>query len=246
VTGPARVWLRVNRVDAETCRLAANVTVADLHEAMVAETKTSGMMSARMRPVFSLPPPRATGPAITAWCPAGDNLMMHRALSLACRGDVLVVVCEGEESAAQWGDVATSYAIHMGLAGVVVQGAVRDVTSLRRLQFPVWSTVISPAHPEKKGRGLVNGAVACAGVTVNPGDLIAGDGDGVIVIPRRQAAAVAAHARARAEAEDLATQAIQNGAKVWDLSGAAASYATLEVEEYDAAYDEGTPGDGDE
>jgi len=194
------------------------------------------MMQHRMRPV--LPDGRVAGPAITAWCPAGDNLMMHRALSLARRGDVLVVVCEAEESAAQWGDVATAYALQVGLAGVIVQGAVRDTASLRRLQFPVWSTVVAPAHPDKKGRGVVNAPLVCADANVTPGDLIAADADGVIVIPKRQAAAVVARARVRADAEDHAAQAIRTGATVWDLSGAAASYATLEVEEYDAAYDD--------
>jgi 4-hydroxy-4-methyl-2-oxoglutarate aldolase len=151
---------------------------------------------------------------------------------------MLVVVCEGEESAAQWGDVAMTYAIRIGLAGVVVQGAVRDAASLRRMQFPVWSTLISAVHPEKRGRGLVNAPVACAGVTVNPGDLISAGADGVIVVPRRHAVAVVTRAVARAEAEDRAAVAIQDGATVWDLSGAKASYATLEIEEYDAAYDD--------
>ena len=80
--------------------------------------------------------------------------------------------------------------------------------------------------------------MTCAGATVNPGDLVAADADGVIVIPRRQAAAVVARARTRAAAENRAAVAIQHYAKVWDLHGAAAGYATLEVEEYDAAYDD--------
>jgi 4-hydroxy-4-methyl-2-oxoglutarate aldolase len=179
---------------------------------------------------------RMAGPAITAWCPAGDNLMMHRALSIARRGDILVVVCAQERSAAQWGDVATAYAVKLGLAGVVVQGCVRDVATLERLAFPVWSTEISPMHPEKAARGFVNAPVACAGVTVNPGDLVAGDGDGVVVVPRLDATAVVARACARARSEDEAARAIQRGATPWDLSGAAKSYAALQLEEYDAAY----------
>jgi 4-hydroxy-4-methyl-2-oxoglutarate aldolase len=231
-----QVWLRVNRVDAETCRAASTVTVADLHESIGEEARKGSLMSPRMRPVLS--DARVAGPALTAWCPAGDNLMMHRALSLARRGDVLVVVCEEEDSAAQWGDVATTYAMKIGLAGVVVQGSVRDVATLRRLGFAVWSTVISPMHPDKQGRGFVNAPMRCAGVTVNPGDLVAGDADGIVVIARADAGAVVARAVARAEAEDRAALAIQGGATPWDLSGAATSYASLHFEEHDAAYDD--------
>lgn len=228
-----KVWLRVNRVDPDTCLAASAVTVADLHESM-REIGRAGLMSPRMRPLWR--EARMTGPAVTAWCPSGDNLMMHRALSLARGGDVLVVVCEEEESAAQWGDVVTTYAMTCGLAGVVVQGCVRDVATLRRLAFPVWCTVISPVHPDKKARGFVNAPVVCAGVTVQPGDLIAADDDGVIVVPRLEAAAVVARAASRACTEDQAASAIRAGARPWDLSGAAASYEALQVEEYDAVY----------
>jgi len=229
-----KVWLRVNRIDADTCLAASRVTVADLHEAMGGGGGRGGLMHPRIRPLRR--DVQMVGPAITAWCPSGDNLMMHRALSIARRGDVLVVVCEEEQSAAQWGDVVTAYAVKLGLAGVVVQGCVRDVATLERLAFPVWSTEISPIHPEKKGRGFVNAPVVCAGVTVTPGDLVAGDGDGVIVVPRLQAAAIVGRACARAHAEDEAARAIREGAAPWNLSGAATSYAALQLEEYDAAY----------
>lgn len=126
----------------------------------------------------------------------------------------------------------------LGLAGVVVQGCIRDVATLERLAFPAWSTAISPVHPEKNGRGFVNAPVVCAGVTVNPGDLVAGDGDGVVVIPRLHAGAVVARACARAEAEDQAARTIQGGAVPWDFSGAAKSHASLQFEEYDAAYED--------
>ena len=122
-----KVWLQVTRVDRATCALAARATVADIHEAMHAGSGGGGLMGPRMRPLVRRL--RLAGPAVTASCPAGDNLMMHRALSLAQPGDVLVVVCEEERSAAQWGQLATTYAIKRGLAGVVVQGCVRDVAT---------------------------------------------------------------------------------------------------------------------
>src|SRR3546814_16089929 len=83
---------------------------------------------------------RIAGPAVTAYCGPGDNLMMHRALYLAQPGDVLVVVCEPAISGAQWGDMAARYALKKGLAGIVVQGCVRDTDMLRELDSPTWST----------------------------------------------------------------------------------------------------------
>lgn len=164
--------------------------------------------------------------------------MMHRALLLAQPGDVLVVVCQAELSGAQWGDLATRYALHKGLAGVVVQGCVRDVDQIRALGFPVWSTHIWPIHPDKAGHGLVNAPVVCEGVKVCPGDLIVADGDAVICVPKGDAASVLAAARARMQQEDETAEKVRAGASVWELSGAAAAYARMEVREVDAAFDD--------
>jgi 4-hydroxy-4-methyl-2-oxoglutarate aldolase len=233
-----KVWLRVNRVGRETCDLAAQATVADIHEAMHGAAG-GGLMNPRMRPlVRSL---RLAGPAVTASCPAGDNLMMHRALSLAEPGDVLVVVCQEERSAAQWGQLTTTYAIKRGLAGVVVQGCVRDVATVERLGFPVWATEIWPIHPEKKGGGFVNAPLRCGDVMVRPGDLVVADGDGVVVVPRADAAAVVGRAVERAALERRVAQAIDEGARLWELSGAAQVYTRLAHEEYDAAFPDEEP-----
>lgn len=109
---------------------AREVTVADIHEAM-AEPGRVALMSARMRPLQH--GQKITGPAVTAFCWPGDNLMMHRALYLAQPGDVLVVVCQAELSGAQRGGLTTQYAMKKGLAGVVVQGCVRDTDIVRKL-----------------------------------------------------------------------------------------------------------------
>jgi 4-hydroxy-4-methyl-2-oxoglutarate aldolase len=103
----------------------------------------------------------------------------------------------------------------------------------------VWSTHISPIHPDKAGHGCVNTPVVCEGVNVCPGDLVVADGDGVVVVPRAQAAAVLAGAQARMRKEDEAAEKVRQGAAVWDLSGAAAIYQRMEIVENDAAWDEG-------
>ena len=231
----SRVYLRVNRVDGSTAEQALQATVSDLHEAGSARN-LGRLMSSRMRPMQK--GARIAGPAVTAFCAAGDNLMMHRALYLAQPGDVLVVVCQSETSGAQWGDMAARYALRKGLAGIVVHGCVRDTDTVESLGSKVWATHVSSIHPDKRGHGTVNAPIVCDGVLVNPGDLIVADGDGVVCISRLHAAEVVQGAIARMHKEEELALAVQRGEAVWDLSGAAASYATLDVEEIYAAFDD--------
>ena len=232
----SQVFLKVRRVEAAIVVQARDVTVADIHESMGTRGRAA-LLGARMRPLKG-GQPKIAGPAVTAFCWPGDNLMMHRALYLAQPGDVLVVVCQAELSGAQWGDLATRYALQKGLAGVVVQGCVRDVDQVRAMGFPVWSTHIWPIHPDKSGHGFVNAPVVCEGVEVRPGDLIVADGDAVICVPRDDAARVVAAAQAKMRKEDEVAEKVRAGAAVWDLSGAAAIYARMEVQEIDAAFDD--------
>jgi 4-hydroxy-4-methyl-2-oxoglutarate aldolase len=231
----SRVYLRVNRVDADIARQALDATVSDLHEAGSARD-LARLMSPRMRPMQR--GARIAGPAVTAFCAAGDNLMMHRALYLAQPGDVLVVVCQSETSGAQWGDMAARYALRKGLAGIVVHGCVRDTDTVEALGSRVWATSVSSVHPDKRGHGCVNTPVVCDGVLVNPGDLVVADGDGVVCVSRHHAADVVKGALARMQKEEDLALAVARGEAVWDLSGAAASYATLAVSEIDAAFDD--------
>jgi len=204
----------VRRPDAGLVRRAAGLAMSDLYEALPAERRDALLMSPRMRGLS--PGRRIAGPAATARCAPGDNLMMHRALFLAEPGDVLVVAA-AERPAAQWGTLAALYAARKGLAGVVVDGAIRDADALLERRYPVWSTAISAAHPTKRGPGSVNVPIRCDGVLVHPGDLVVADGDGVLVIPPDllETAVVAAAARAAHEAE--AAAAIEAGASLWDV-----------------------------
>ena len=229
----SRVYLRVNRVEAQICEKALGVSVSDIHEAMGPMAR-QGLMTSRMRPLNR--GLRVAGPAVTAFCSPGDNLMMHRALYLAQRGDVLVVVSHAEDSGAQWGDIAARYAIHKGLAGIVVQGCIRDTDALEQLRSPVWATSISPARPAKTGHGLVNAPVSCDGVIVEPGDLIVADGDGVVCVPRREAGEVIERARQRVERETGFEKEIAAGAHPWHFAGAEAAYEAMDITEIDAAW----------
>jgi len=233
---PSTVYLKVNRVAPEVVAHAREVTVADVHESMGTPGR-SALLGPRMRPIKE-GQQKIAGPAVTAFCWPGDNLMMHRALYLAQPGDVLVVVCRAELSGAQWGDVATRYALQKGLAGVVVHGCVRDVDQVRELGFPVWATHIHSMHPDKSGHGFVNAPVVCEGVEVRPGDLIVADGDGVVCVPRADAPQVVAAARAKMRKEDEVAEKVRGGAAPWDLTGAAAIYAGMDIQEFDTAFDD--------
>ncbi|WP_313623876.1 4-carboxy-4-hydroxy-2-oxoadipate aldolase/oxaloacetate decarboxylase [Achromobacter sp.] len=232
----SKVFLKVNRVDAAVVEQAQGVTVADVHEAMGVAGRPA-LLGARMRPIAE-GQRRIAGPAVTAYCWPGDNLMMHRALYLAQPGDVLVVVCQAELSGAQWGDLATRYALEKGLAGVVVQGCVRDVDQVRALGLPVWSTHIWPMHPDKNGHGSVNAPVVCEGVEIRPGDLIVADGDGVVRVPRDEAPRIVDAAIAKMQKEEDVAGRVKAGASVWELSGASTAYARLQIEETNAAFDD--------
>lgn len=229
---PSKVYLQVDRVDDATCALAAQSSVADLHEAMGAPANRMATMDPRMRPLIE--GLRITGPAVTAFCPPGDNLMMHRALYLARKGDVLVI--QAPESGAQWGDVAAYYALKKGLAGIVVDGFIRDTDELRAMRSPVWATKIGPSSPQKAGHGIVNAPVVCCGVQVQPGDLVAADGDGVIVLPRSNAPAIVARALERTRRESGQRAEIDAGGHPWHMHGGAASYAKMDIEEIDSPW----------
>ena len=128
--------------------------------------------------------PIMAGFAITVKARAGDNLMLHAALDMAGENDVIVVSNEGDRSRALMGEIMVAYAHHMKkIAGIVLDGPIRDIDALSVLDFPLYATGSNPAGPFKMGPGEVNTPIAVGGVAVCPGDLIVGDADGVIVIP---------------------------------------------------------------
>lgn len=124
------------------------------------------------------------GQAVTAANGLADNLMMHVALEVAERGQVLVVAGSGPFGAV-WGEMVSVGAAAKGLAGAVIDGSTRDVDAIERLGFAVWSTAVRPFGASKGVPGSVNLPVTCAGVRVAPGDLVVADGDGVVVVPQR-------------------------------------------------------------
>jgi regulator of RNase E activity RraA len=129
------------------------------------------------------PDAHCVGPALTVLTREGDNLAIHRALDDACPGDVLVVNAFGESSRAVFGDLLAEVCLAHEVAGVVIDGAVRDVGAIAELGLPVWAKGVTPAGPSKHGPGQIGTVIACGRVVVAPGDLIVADSDGVAVVP---------------------------------------------------------------
>ncbi|QEI04500.1 RraA family protein [Pigmentiphaga aceris] len=168
-----------------------------------------GTMHARVTAVD--PKLTLAGPAFTVEVRPGDNLMIHAAIALAKPGDVLVIDGKGDQTAALMGTLMLSACKKLGLAGVVVDAAIRDKLELLDLGFPVFSAGFNPAGPTKYVPGRINHPISAGGVTVNPGDLIVGDADGVVVIEREKAPGMLALADKKVADEAARLEAIARG-----------------------------------
>lgn len=145
---------------------------------------------------------KLAGPAYTVWTRPGDNLYIHKALDDAQPGDVIVINGGGDESRALIGDLIGIRAKSLGIAGFVIDGAVRDADALAACGLPVFARSVTPAGPYKFGPGRLQLPVAIAGVVVAPGDFVVADADGVVVVRRDEAEKVLVEAE-RIEANEI-------------------------------------------
>jgi 4-hydroxy-4-methyl-2-oxoglutarate aldolase len=227
------IYNKIPLPDPALVAAAANYTVADLHEALGGVQGRMSLMDPAMRAL--LQGRRICGAAVTSYNFPGDNLMIHVALNLAQKGQVLVLTNGGNQGAL-WGDVACTYAVKKGIAGVIADGPVRDVDALREMNFPVWTTMISPSHPEKRGPGAANVPVVVAGVLVEPGDVIAADGDGVLVIPRAELGRAVEGARKRSAAEAVIRKRIESGESLYEIVNIDAAVRAAGIETVDGSW----------
>jgi len=177
----------------------------------------SQAMAARIKPVAA--GTRLTGQARTVSCMVGDNGAIHAALRLIRPGEVLVIDGGGFADTALWGGLLTRAALSRGAAGVVVDGAVRDVAELRETGFPCFAAAAVPAGPHKGFGGTIDGVISCGGCTVAPGDIVLGDDDGVAVVPLAREAALMAHCRAKLAQEAAALERLAAGTLLADQMG---------------------------
>ncbi len=159
------------------------------------------------------------GPAVTVDARPADNLIIHYALTKARAGDVLVVDAKAFVEAGPWGDVMTHQALQIGLAGLIINGAVRDSAAIAEMNFPVFCRGLCIKGTGKNQPGQVNVPICIGDVQINPGDIIVGDRDGVVVVRRNEADAVIENSLARVEKENMFREQIKNGVMTTDLLG---------------------------
>jgi RraA family protein len=195
-----RILKRQRAVDLALARQFLDVPVANVSDCMA--RMTAG--GARLRPMHASG--RMAGPALTVKARPGDNLMVHKALMLAQPGDVIVVDAGGDLSNALIGEIMVGDAVLKRLGGIVINGAIRDADELRRINFPVFAAGVTHRGPYKDGPGEINVPIALDGMVIAPGDLVIGDGDGLLCVPFDDAEALlhAAHQKQAVEARMVA------------------------------------------
>jgi 4-hydroxy-4-methyl-2-oxoglutarate aldolase len=228
--GDKRIYERIPEVDPAAIEALRGFGSSDVHEALGPDRGVRALMGTEMRALNR--GVRAVGQAMTAEDAPGNNLMMHAALRLAGPGQILVLTCGGGSGArgALWGELAARVATRNGVAGVIVDGNIRDTAELVAMDFPIWSTAISPLRSDKREGGCVNMPVICAGVRVDPGDLIVADADGVVVVRPDEVAAVVAAAGRRKAREAAFRDGIARGDALFDLLGLATALDAAGVE----------------
>ncbi len=154
------------------------------------------------------------GTALTVRTRRGDNLAIHAALRIARPGDVIVVDGGGDTSQALIGEIILTHAESLGVAGFVIDGAIRDVAAIRASNLPCYARGVTHRGPYKNGPGAINVDVAIGGLVVHPGDLVVGDEDGVVALSPKVAADILPGIRAQEEKERLKLEGFRSGARL--------------------------------
>lgn len=210
---PNQIGFRINTAiphpSAEQLEMLRPLETPNLSDGML----NFNAMAPEIKPVFA--GCRILGPAVTLRMRPGDNLMLHKALGVAQPGDVLVVDTCGCHTYAVLGELIAMAAFQAAkLSAIVVDGGIRDVAQLRKNRFPVFARFAAPCVGDKDGPGEINFPISCGGVPVHPGDIIAGDDNGVVVVPLADAEAVAQAAAKKLSYEDKRRAGIHAGVVV--------------------------------
>jgi regulator of RNase E activity RraA len=185
----------VDRPAPEVIKAYASLSPNELCDVL----ELSCVMRHEIRPLWPSPP-RIAGPAFTIRTGKHDNLMFHASIYLARPGDVIVVEAGDDEMAVAGGNVC-AIAQNNGVAGLVVDGVIRDVVESREHGFPVFGRGVSPIPAKRVGDGGMNVQIRCGGVVVNPGDVVVADEEGIVVVPRARAEEVLEKAQAKVAAD---------------------------------------------
>jgi regulator of RNase E activity RraA len=195
-------WVRPDAALLNAFDGASSAQVADSMGRMFA-------IDGEIRPIWNSP--RVIGSAVTVWCHSGDNLMLHKGISLAQAGDIVVVNTQGNLINSPFGELLATSAVRKGILAVVVDGSVRDADGLKALGLPVYARRLSPSGCNKDGGGEAGTPIACGGIVVRSGDIILADADGIAVIPLADAETVIDLAKAQVKREEDRLSEIAKG-----------------------------------
>jgi 4-hydroxy-4-methyl-2-oxoglutarate aldolase len=212
--------------------------VATVHEAL----GRIGFLGPTLRPAQN--GVRIGGPAVTALCWPGDNLMIHAAVEQCQAGDVLVVTTTSPSTDGMFGELLATSLQTRGVRGLVINAGVRDVAELRDMGFPVWSAAVSAQGTVKSTAGAVNVPVVLGGQVIHAGDVIVADDDGVVCVPRADVRRGIEAARVRTEKEMAARAAFRGGELGLDRYGLREKLASLGVRYVTADEYRKSTGDG--
>ncbi|MDK2881621.1 MAG: 4-hydroxy-4-methyl-2-oxoglutarate aldolase [Clostridia bacterium] len=177
----------------------------------------SGNMDPAIKPID--PKTKMAGPAVTVRCQPGDNLTIHKAIYEAEPGSVLVIDAHAYVGAGPFGEIMAIACQERGLAGVVIDGACRDSGDIEELGLPLFCRAFNPGGTVKESVGTINEVIQCGGVVVKPGDIVVGDRDGVVVVPREKAGDVLERARAIAAREEKVRELLRQGKTTLEIYG---------------------------
>jgi regulator of RNase E activity RraA len=200
-----QILQRRRQVDARYVQAFAGIPVANVSDCMT--RLTAG--GPRQRPMHK--GGRLGGPALTVKCRPGDNLMIHKALDMAQPGDVIVVDAGGDLTNSLFGELMVTYAITRKIAGIVLNGAVRDIDVIAAGSFPLYAAGVTHRGPYKDGPGEINVPIAIDGMVIQPGDLVLGDADGLLCVPYEDVEQVLAASREKVALEEKTIANIRGG-----------------------------------
>lgn len=169
------------------------------------------------------------GSAVTVKVEPGDNLIIHKAITMADPGDVLVIDANGYVETGHLGELMCASCKANNLAGIIIDGAIRDRIDIAEMEFPVYARGVHPQGPLKQNAGSINVTVTCGEVAVNPGDILVGDDEGVTVVPKESAERVLEDSREKMTAEGNTRELVDEGEYLYELKGYDKLYEDIEV-----------------
>jgi 4-hydroxy-4-methyl-2-oxoglutarate aldolase len=194
-----------------------------------------GLMNYNLKPILN--GTSICGPAVTVVCHAGDNLMIHAAIEVCQPGDILVITTIGENVAGMIGELIVTALMKRGVQGVIIDSGIRDVAKIRDLGFPIWTKAVHSQGTTKLKGGWVNAPAICGGTTVNPGDLIMADDDGVVVVKKEDLEFALESSKQRLKKEEETKLKIAKGELSLDFYNLRATLEKEQVVYYDSEAD---------